>query len=166
MQVGSDKGKNKIYKKDGSPKLKGGEKIITKLYEKCTVFYRKKDSKLWNDIIQKGKGDIYLTNRRFIYIRPPLAWYKRDVHTGERLRGPILNIFDTIANYQDAKEMKSKNIFEFIEFEFKEEFKLEYSFFGGARIILNTKSGDYQISTKKYILNEIKKILGEENKIE
>jgi len=166
MQIGSGKGKNKIYKKDGSPKLKDGENIITKLYENCSVTFRKKGHKVWELVFEKGKGNIYLTNRRFIYIRPPLAWYKRSTHTGKSAVGVMFTLLDSAGNYEDTKEMKSKNIFEFIEFEFKEDFKLEYSFLGGARINLNTKSGEFQINTKKYVLEEIEKIHGEENEIE
>lgn len=162
MQVGSGKGRNKIYKKNGAPKLKGGEYIISELYEKCCVLFRKKGDKLFEVIFEKGKGDIYLTNRRFIYIRPPLAWYKRGTTTGKSGGALLITLFDSAANYDEVKEMKEKRIFEFIEFEFKEDYKLEFSFLRGARIELNNKIGEFYIVTKKIVIDEIERIQNEE----
>jgi hypothetical protein len=158
MKVGSEKGRKKIYTKKGAPKLEGGEKVFKKYHEKCSVNHRKKGKKSWSEMLEKGKGNIYLTNRRFIYIRPPIAWYRKKTSGLGRISYLFL-FLDTAANYDESKEMKKKNIFEFIEFKYTEDIELEYGRMGRGRIIVNTKSGDYTIFTKKYILEGLEKIL-------
>jgi hypothetical protein len=91
-----------------------------------------------------------------------LAWYKRGTTTGKSGGALLITLFDSAANYDEVKEMKEKRIFEFIEFEFKEDYKLEFSFLGGARIELNNKIGEFYIVTKKIVIDEIERIQNEE----
>ena len=68
MQTGDKEGINKVYAPDGKPILNDGEEILVHEEEfipqlKTTWGYFGGDF-----LIEVSKGDIYLTNQRFIYI--------------------------------------------------------------------------------------------------
>ncbi len=152
MRVGSLKGKDVVYYKSGKPKLDNGERIIKKLNEKCCVFYTKKRGFIGWGILEYGLGIIYLTNRRFIFLRSPLSWKEIVKQYGED------GYAGAITYDLTAREMKAQGIMEFIEFEYNEiaEFKPGFlnsyiNFFSEDRI--------FSVGTKKYILDEVKNVM-------
>ena len=152
MRVGSFSGKGVVYNKKGKPILDDGEKIVKKLNEKCGISYRKRKRLLWFSIFEYGSGDIYLTNKRFIYLRQPLSCKEIVKQSG------IYGYADAITYDLTARDMKRYGVLEFIEFEYKEIGKFSPGFFGSALDFFAEK-GTFRVVTKKYILNEIKKVM-------
>jgi hypothetical protein len=156
MQFGDIEGKNIIYNDDGSPILQKDEKVICEFHTKCGINYINKGSVIGKKVLVKGKGTIFLTNKRFIHIRFP-----RNKTSNILLRIVIPLIYDIIKN-EETKVMIRKKIFDYIAFELKEEFEFIFLLLRG-EINFKTDSGTYWIYTKKYVLKEIKNILEEEH---
>jgi hypothetical protein len=152
MRVGSIMGKGVVYNKKGKPILQNGEKIIKKLNEKCCVFYTKKRGFIGWGILEYGSGIIYLTNRRFIFLRSPLSWKEIVKQYGDE------GYASAITYNLTAREMKAQGIMEFIEFKYNEIAEFKPGFFNS---YINFFSEDriFTVGTKKYVLDEVKKVM-------
>jgi hypothetical protein len=73
MRIGDIDGKGIIYDMNGEPILEEYEKVVLKLDGECCVDFKMNDELLYRDVFMYGRGNIILTNKRFIFIREPLS---------------------------------------------------------------------------------------------
>jgi len=158
MNIGNYIGYGKIYNKKGKPILHPDEKILKKIKAKCSASWVKKKgiSKyiLSHKILYYHTGTIYLTNQRFIFIRPPLSW--KEVRTYEGSTGSHRAITYDLR----AIDMRKHGVMEFIEFYYEEIDEIIQGIFWKC-FKFNIPDRDILISTENNVINEVKNIIKE-----
>lgn len=154
MIIGDIDGKGVVYYEGGDAIIKDNEQLIEKHTAKCFVAHKKNEKQLgYNMIFPQGEGAIYLTSKRFIFIREPV---------------PALEIIDqcgigvgSSAKYiLKGRDVKKANAKEYAFFSYSEVKNIRKAFINSG-IFLKTDEGLFWIGVDDQIMDAVERIMKE-----